>query len=135
MPSAIFSTYVAVNHLVSESIFGELLDHAQDILKASTDMQALMNEASDLAAANLELKAAHQKEMEAQQLKFAHESSQLTGELESLRNKLAEAEKTAAEEISKQTSRAQTAEDALATHMIELSAFHNSVLGNFLLLF
>ena len=98
-------------------------------------MQALMNEASDLAAANLELKEAHQKEMEAQQLKFAQESSQLTGELESLRNKLAEAEKTAAEEISKQTSRAQTAEDALATHMIELSAFHNSVLGNFLFLF
>ena len=41
-------------------------------------MQALMNEASDLAAANLELKEAHQKEMEAQQLKFAQESSQLT---------------------------------------------------------
>ena len=59
-------------------------------------MQALMNEASDLAAANLELKEAHQKEMEAKQLKFAQESSQLTGELESLRNKLAEAEKTAA---------------------------------------
>ena len=97
-------------------------------------MQALMNEASDLAAANLELKEAHQKEMEAQQLKFAQESSQLTGELESLRKKLVEAEKTATEEISKQTSRAQTAEDALATHMIELSAFHNSALGNFLLL-
>ena len=134
MPSAIFSTYVAVNHLVSESIFVELLDHAQDILKASTDMQALMNEASDLAAANLELKEAHQKEMEAQQLKFAQESSQLTGELESLRKKLAEAEKTAAEEISKQTSRAQIAEDALAAHMIELFAFHNSALGNFSLL-
>ena len=97
-------------------------------------MQALMNEASDLAAANLELKEAHQKEMEAQQLKFAQKSSQLTGELESLRNKLAEAEKMAAEEISKQTSRAQTAEDALAAHMIELSAFHNSALGNFSLL-
>ena len=94
-------------------------------------MQALMNEASDLAAANLAMKEDHQKEMEAQQLKFAQESSQLTGELESLRNKLAEAEKMAAEEISKQTSRAQTAEAALATHMIELSAFHNSVLGNF----
>ena len=134
MPSAIFSTYVAVNHLVSESIFVELLDHAQDILKASTDMQALMNEASDLAAANLAMKEDHRKEMEAQQLKFAQESSQLTGELDSLRKKLAEAEKTAAEEISKQTSRAQIAEDALAAHMIELSAFHNSALGNFSLL-
>ena len=97
-------------------------------------MQALMNEAYDLAAANLAMKEDHQKEMEAQQLKFAQESSQLTGELESLRKKLAEAEKTAAEEISKQTSRAQIAEDALAAHMIELSAFHNSALGNFLFL-
>ena len=97
-------------------------------------MQALMNEASNLAAANLVMKEDHRKEMEAQQLKFAQESSQLTGELESLRKKLAEAEKTAAEEISKQTSRAQTAEDALAAHMVEMSAFHNSVLGNFSLL-
>ena len=62
------------------------------------------------------------------------ETSRLTGELDSLRKKLAEAEKTAAEEISKQTSRAQTAEDAVAVHMIELSAFHNSALGNFSLL-
>ena len=81
-------------------------------------MQALMNEASDLAAANLAMKEDHRKEMEAQQLKFAQESSQLTGELENLRKKLAEAEKTATEEISKHTSRAQTAEDALAAHAV-----------------
>ena len=92
-------------------------------------MQAIMNEASDLEAANLAMKEEHQKEMEAQQMKFAQESSQLTGELDSLRKKLAEAEKAAAEEISKQASRAQTAEDAVAAHMIEMSVFHNSVLG------
>ena len=91
-------------------------------------MQAIMNEASDLAAANLLMKEEHRKELEAQQLKFAQETSQLTGELDSLRKKLEEAEKAAAEEISKQTSRAQTAEDAVAAHMIELSAFHNSSL-------
>ena len=97
-------------------------------------MQAIMNEASDLAAANLAMKEEHRKEMEAQQLKFAQETSQLTGELDSLRKKLEEAEKTAAEEISKQSSRAQTAEDALSTHLVELSAFHNSVLGKLSLL-
>ena len=97
-------------------------------------MQAIMNEASDLVAANLLMKEEHRKEMEAQQLKFAQESSQLTGELDGLRKKLAEAEKAAAEEISKQASRAQTAEDAVVAHIIELSAFHNSVLGNFSLL-
>ena len=46
---------------------------------------------------------------------------------------MAEAEKAAAEEISKQTSRAKTAEDAVAAHMIELSAFHKSVLGKLFL--
>ena len=66
--------------------------------------------------------------MEAQQLKFAQETSQLTGELDSLHKKLAEAEKAAAEEISKQTSRAKIAQDTVAAHMIEMSVFHNSVL-------
>ena len=49
-------------------------------------MQAIMNEASDLAAANLTMKEDHRKEMEAQQVEFAKKTSRLTGELDSLRN-------------------------------------------------
>ena len=67
------STLVCFFHTV------ELLDAAQDILKNSTDLQAIINEAADLAKEVMELKKAHAKELEERDWAHASEVRKLSG--------------------------------------------------------
>ena len=107
----------------------ELVKGAQDILNCSTDMQAIINEAADLAKAITDLKAAHAKELEERDLNHATEVSKLSKQLENLGNNLAEAMKNAATTSTQQNQALQAAEDKLAAQSDEITAIHEQVLG------
>ena len=107
----------------------ELLDAAQDILKSSTDLQAVINEAADLAKEITELKKAHAKELEERDLTHATEVSKLTGQLKVLSDNLAQATTNAAAQQIKHAQAVKLAEDTLATHLDEINAIHDHVLG------
>ena len=73
----------------------ELLNAAQYILKSSSDLQAVINEAADLANEVMELKKAHAKELEKRDLAHASELNKLMGQLKALGDNLAEVTKNA----------------------------------------
>ena len=68
--------------------FVELLETAQEILRNSTDMQACMNEAADLAALVTKLKKEHAKALEEQDVNHGSEMSKLTAQISSLNDSL-----------------------------------------------
>ena len=111
--------------------FVELLDTAQEILKSNPNMQAIMNEAADLAKEVLALKKAHKTELEERDVAHATELNNLTGQLKALGDNLAEVTKTSTAQQKKLAEAAALAEKTLADHLDEINAIHNSVLGKF----
>ena len=67
--------------------FVELLDTAQEVLRNSTDMQACMNEAADLAALVAKLKEEHAKVLEERDKIHGAELSKLTEQIKILNEK------------------------------------------------
>jgi len=110
-------------------LFVELLNTAQDILKNSTDMQALMNEAADLAGLVTKLKADHAKELDDRALAHAAEVSKLTGQLEAMSNNLDQVNKNAKEQQDQLSKAVQLAQETLENHLDEVNAIHDHVLG------
>ena len=110
-------------------LFVELLNTAQDILKNSTDMQALMNEVADLAELVSKLKADHAKELEERELAHAAEVSKLMGELEAMSNNLDQVNKNAKEQQDQLSKAVQLAQETLENHLDEVNAIHDHVLG------
>ena len=94
-------------------------------------MQAIMNEAADLAKEVLVLKKAHKTELEERDVAHATELNNLTGQLKALGDNLAEVTKTSTAQQKKLAEAATLAEKTLADHLDELNAIHNNVLGKF----
>ena len=107
----------------------ELLDAAQDILKSSSDLQAVINEAADLAKEVMELKKAHAEELEKRDLAHATELNKLTGQLKALGDNLAEVTTNADAQQRQQAEAVKLAEQTLAAHLDEVNAIHDHVLG------
>ena len=108
-----------------------MLDAEQDILKSSIDMQALMNKVADLAKLVAKLKADHSKELEKRDLAHAAEVSKLTGQLEALGNNLATVTKSSKQQQDQLSKAVQLAQETLASHLDEVNAIHEHVLGKF----
>ena len=92
-------------------------------------MQALMNEAADLAELVSKLKADHAKELEERELAHAAEVSKLTGQLESMSNNLNQVNKNAKEQQDQLSKAVQLAQEMLENHLDEVNAIHEHVLG------
>ena len=109
----------------------ELLNTAQDVLKNSANMQAMMNEAADLAQEVMKLKADHAKELEERDMKHGTEVSKLTDQIKNLTDSLAKVTDTSKLQQEKLSKAVELAEETLATHLDEINAIHDYVLGNF----
>ena len=109
----------------------ELLNTAQDVLKNSANMQAMMNEAADLAQEVMKLKADHAKELDERDMKHATEVSKLTDQIKNLTDSLAKVTDTSNRQQEKLSKAVELAEETLATHLDEINAIHDHVLGNF----
>ena len=107
----------------------ELLDAAQDILKSNANLQAVINEAADLAKELTELKKAHSEELEKRDLSHASALNLLTGQVKALGDNLAEVTKNSTTQQKKLTDAVRVAEQNLAAHMDEITAMHDHVLG------
>ena len=105
--------------------FVELLETAQEILRNSTDMQACMNEAADLAALVAKLKEEHAKALEERDVNHGSEMSKLTAQISSLNDSLNAVGKHN-KELQNQL---REAEEKLAEHVDDMEALHDHVLG------
>ena len=92
-------------------------------------MQALMNEAADLAGLVTKLKADHAKELDDRALAHAAEVSKLTGQLEAMSNNLDQVNKNAKEQQDQLSKAVQLAQETLENHLDEVNAIHDHVLG------
>ena len=92
-------------------------------------MQALMNEAADLAGLVAKLKADHAKELDEHALAHAAEVSKLTGQLEAMSNNLDQVNKNAKEQQDQLSKAVQLAHETLENHLDEVNAIHDHVLG------
>ena len=81
-------------------------------------MQALMNEAADLAGLVAKLKADHAKELDERELAHAAEVSKWTGQLEAMSSNLDQVNKNA-----------KAQQETLENHLDEVNAIHEHVLG------
>ena len=108
---------------------------AQDVLKSNANLQAVMNEAADLANQVMTLKKAHAKELEERDVTHATELNNMTGQLKALGDNLAEVTKNSSAQQKKLADAVTLAEKTLADHLDEINAIHNSVLGKFSLPF
>ena len=88
-------------------------------------MQACMNEAADLAALVAKLKEEHAKALEERDLSHSSEMSKLTGQISSLNGSL----DTVAKRSKELQSQLREAEEKLATHVDDMAALHDHVLG------
>ena len=105
--------------------FVELLETAQEILRNSTDMQACMNEAADLAALVAKLKEEHAKALEERDVNHGSEMSKLTAQISSLNDSL-----NAVGKYNKELqNQLREAEEKLAEHVDDMEALHDHVLG------
>ena len=111
--------------LGSNFILVELLETAQEVLRNSTDMQACMNEAADLAALVAKLKEEHAKALEERDLNHGSEMSKLTEQISSLNGSL----DTVAKHTKQLQNQLREAEDRLAAHVDDMAALHDHVLG------
>ena len=111
-------------------LFVEFLSTAQDILKSSTDRQALINEAADLANEVMKLKADHTKELEKWDMAHATEVSKLSEQMKNLSDTLAEVNKNSKLQHERHAKAVQLAEETLVGHLDEINAIHEHVLGN-----
>ena len=105
--------------------FVELLDIAQEVLKNSTDMQACMNEVADLAALVAKLKEEHAQALEERDLKHAGALSKLTEQINNLNGSL----DVIAKQNKEQHVQLREAEEKLASHVDDMAALHDHVLG------
>ena len=94
-------------------------------------MQALMNEAADLAQEVMKLKADHAKELEERDMNHATACSKLTEQIQNLTDSLAEATKNSQLQQENHAKAVQLAEETLANHLDEINAIHDHVLGKF----
>ena len=97
-------------------------------------MQALMNEAADLAELVSKLKADHAKELEERELAHAAEVSKLTGQLEAMSNNLDQVNKNAKAQQEQLSQAVQLAQETLENLLDEVNAIHEHVLGTSLIL-
>ena len=102
-----------------------MLDTAQEVLKNSTDMQACMNEAADLAALVAKLKEEHAQALEERDMKHAGELSKLMEQINNLNGSL----DTIAKQNKEQHVQLREAEEKLASHVDDMAALHDHVLG------
>ena len=109
----------------------ELLNTAQEVLNNSANMQALMNEAADLAQEVMKLKADHAKELEERDMNHGTAVSKLTDQIKNLTDSLAKVTETSNLQQEKHTKAVQLAKETLAIHLDEINAIHDHVLGNF----
>ena len=109
----------------------ELLNTAQEVLNNSANMQALMNEAADLAKEVMKLKADHAKELEERDIAHATACSKLSEQIKNLTDSLAEVTKNSKLQQESHAKAVQLAEETLATHLDEINAIHDHILGNF----
>ena len=94
-------------------------------------MQALMNEAADLAQEVMKLKAEHAKELEERDMSHATAVSKLTEQIQNLTGNLAKVIENSKLQQENHAKAVRLAEETLATHLDEINAIHDHVLGNF----
>ena len=88
-------------------------------------MQACMNKAADLAALVAKLKEEHAQTLEERDMKHAAELGKLTEQIEKLSGSL----DTVAKHNKEQHVQFREAEEKLASHVDEMAALHDHVLG------
>ena len=88
-------------------------------------MQAYMNEAADLAALVAKLKEEHAKALEERDLNHGSEMSKLTAQISSLNGSL----DTIGKHNKQLQNQLREAEERLATHVDDMAALHDHVLG------
>jgi hypothetical protein len=94
-------------------------------------MQALMNEAADLAQEVIKLKADHAKELEEWDMNHGLAVSKLTDQIKNLTDSLAKVTETSKQQQESHSKAVQLAEETLANHLDEINAIHDHVLGKF----
>ena len=88
-------------------------------------MQACMNEAADLAALVAKLKEEHAQALEERDMKHGAELSKLTEQINNLTGSL----DIVAKQNKQQHAQLREAEEKLASHVDEMAALHDHVLG------
>ena len=92
-------------------------------------MQALMNEAADLAQEVMKLKADHAKELEERDFNHGTAVSKLTEQIKNLSDNLAKVTETSRLQQENHSKAVKLAEETLAGHLDEINAIHDHVLG------